>query len=286
MIASSSAPPVAYLWEPFSPLARPGVRAARFPYWFAYVCKDNESDYFAPLRDMLAFRYRADAEVRACRSARDVGRMLRDRWRFAHCRRIGARPLMKDPIALFSSEWIADTFQADVVVVIRHPAAFAGSIKQRGWVHPFDHFLRQPLLMRDLLGPFEAEIRQLAATEHPPLDQAILLWKLMYSAVLRFRERRPEWQFVRLEDIAADPQEAFERMYRSLGLVFDDHVRAAVSETSDASNPVEVADPAMVRRNSLASVNVWRRRLSPSEVERVRTGVEPVGSAFYTDADW
>ncbi len=66
--------------------------------------------------------------------------------------RRGATPLVKDPIALFSAEWLAATFDMRVLVMIRHPAAFAASIRRRGWRHRFADFLEQPLLMRDLLG--------------------------------------------------------------------------------------------------------------------------------------
>jgi hypothetical protein len=74
-------------------------------------------------------------------------------------------PLIKDPIALFAAEWLADVFGVRVVVLIRHPAAFAASLKRLNWTHPFGDFLAQPLFMRDLLAPFEEDIRRFAAAE-------------------------------------------------------------------------------------------------------------------------
>ncbi len=286
MIAASPSPPVAYIWEPFSILHRPGICEARFTHWFPYVCADNGGDYQAAVRDMLVFRYKTAAELRALRSPRDAARLVRDRLRFAAFRRRGARPLLKDPIAVFSAEWLFDTFGMDVVVLIRHPGAFALSVKRRELRHPFEDFLVQPLMMREVLAPFEEELRRFAASEQPLIDQAILLWNVIHHAVLEYRERQPTWLFLRLEDVARDPPAVFRSIFERLGQTFDDRVRRTILEHSGSGNSAEAYDPSAVRRNSLASIETWKRRLSPKEIDRIRRGVEPLSSAFYGDDDW
>ena len=286
MIAASPRPEVAYLWEPFSVLHRPGVLDVRFPYWFPYVCSDNEREYIAPVADMLAFHYRAGAELRRVRSPKDSGRLVRDWSRFARWRRAEARPLLKDPIALYSAEWLCETYDMDVIVLIRHPAAFVNSIVTRSLRHPFDHFLRQPLLMRDVLGPFASEISRFSDVEQPLLDQGILLWNLLHAPVVEYRRRCPDWAFLRLEDMAADPLSRFTELYERLGLVLDERVRGTILRHSHPGNPPEVADPSSHLRNSAASVVAWKKRLAPDEVNRIREGVESISKEFYTDADW
>ena len=128
MIAASPSPAIAYLWEPFSILHRPGVCAARFSVWFPYLTSDNGGPYVRPIRDMLAFRYGTRAELRAVRSPKDAGRLIRDRREFRRFGAVGARPLLKDPIAVLSAPWLADTFDMEVIVLIRHPAAFVNSV--------------------------------------------------------------------------------------------------------------------------------------------------------------
>lgn len=286
MIAASPRPKVAYLWEPFSVLHRPGVLDVRFPFWFPYVCRDNEADYLEPVADMLAFRYKAGAELRRVRSPKDAGRLLRDRSRFARWQRAGARPLLKDPIALYSAEWLGDTYEMEVIVLIRHPAAFVNSIVGRKLRHPFDHFLRQPLLMRDVLAPFAGEISRFSDLEQPLLEQGILLWNLLHAPIAAYRRRRPDWTFLRLEDLAAAPLVRFGELYERLGLVLDDGARRTIAEHSGADNPAEVADPSSHRRDSAASVMAWKNRLSSEEVKRIRDGVETLSSEFYADDDW
>ncbi|MEP6476622.1 MAG: sulfotransferase [Actinomycetota bacterium] len=286
MIAAAPSPTVAYLWEPFSRFHRPGILAVDFPYWFPYVCKENQGPVAPAVADMLAFRYRPVAELRSIRSSRDVGRFARDWSDFARWRRSGARPLLKDPIALLSAEWLADTFDLDVTVLIRHPAAFVNSLTQRDLSHPFDHFLRQPLLMRESLAPFEEEIRAFSEDPRPVFDQAILLWNILHSAIQRYRATRPDWLFLRLEDVARDPIGSFREIYARLGLRFDAATEQTISAHSDASNSAEVEDPADARRDSRASIETWRRHLSPEQIDRVRTAVEPIAKEFYSDADW
>ncbi|MGH2540831.1 MAG: sulfotransferase, partial [Actinomycetota bacterium] len=169
-VLSGSPSPVHYLWEPFSVLTRPGICAARFRVWFPYLSVENEEAYLAPVGDTVALRYNLSAELRSLRSPKDVARMLRDRRAMQGAAQAGARALLKDPIALFSAEWLVDRFDAEPIVLIRHPAAFASSIVQHGWRHPLGDFLAQPLLMRDRLESERDEIERFAADEQPLLD--------------------------------------------------------------------------------------------------------------------
>jgi hypothetical protein len=286
MIAASTSPPVAYLFEPFGVLHRPGVCAATFPYWFPYVCRENERRVIGALRDMLDLRYGWGAELRAIRSAKDAVRMARDGSRFVRWRRRRARPMLNDPFAVYSAGWLADTFGMQVVVLVRHPASFVSSIVGLGWRHPFGDFLAQPLLMRDVLAPYADDIQRFAVSEQPLFDQAILLWNVLTHPILGYREARPGWLFLRYEDVASDPQAGFRRIYEHLGLAFDERVRATIDDHSHGGSPVTAPDATSRRRDSRAAAEAWRLRLNPHEVERIREGVEQVAKEFYGDDDW
>jgi hypothetical protein len=286
MIAASHARPIAYLWEPFSPLARPGIRDVPFDVWFTFVCAGNQGTYEPGLRRMLAYDYRWGAELRAIHRPKDVGRAMRDADRFRRFRRSRARPLLKDPIALFSAEWLADRLRSDVVVLIRHPAAFVNSIVGRKLRHPFGDFVSQPLLMEDMLAPYVDEISRYAREEQPLLDQGILLWKLLHHAIQLFRDRRPDWLFMRLEDLGREPLPGFGEIFDHVGVPLDEAVRARIVAHSNADNPDQVGDMASTKRNSAESVVAWKRKLSDEQVERIREGVEPLADAFYGTDDW
>ena len=282
----SLSPRIGHIHEPFSPVTPPGVSSAPFDRFFLYVTEENEGPYVEPLRRTLEFRYAVRPQLRAIRSPKDAARSARDFASFAASRARRSRPMLKDPIAVFSSEWLARRFGAQPIVLIRHPAAFASSLKRLGWTHDFQGMLDQPLLLRDHLGPYEDEIR--AAAERPPegIDQAILLWRLIYHTVGTFRDRHPDWTFVRHEDLSLDPVAGFESLFATLGVEVDDGIRRQVAGHSAAGNPTELREAHDVRLDSAANVRSWRKRLSEEEVERIRAGTADVAPAFYSDDDW
>ena len=281
-----ASPRVGMLLEPFNPITPPGISSGPFDRFFVYVTEENEGPFVEPLERTLEFRYDLRRQLPAVRSAHAAGRTVKDFASFTGNRLRRARPLLKDPIAVFSSEWLASRFGAEVIVLVRHPAAFASSLKRLGWTHDFLGLLDQPLLLRDHLGRFEDELREFAAAEREIVDQAILLWRMIYSTVGTFRERHPAWTFVRHEDLSRDPVAGFERLYATLGLEYTDGIRRAVEESSAEGNPTELRRRHDVRLDSRASVESWRRRLTPEEIERIRAGVADVAPAFYSDEDW
>ena len=295
MIALS--PRVGYIHEPFNIMHRPGVCAIEIDRWYTYITDENESRYLGPFQRTLEFSYDLGAELRALRGPRDVIRALRDFTRFAWHRGLGSRPVVKDPIALFSAERLAERFDMDVVVLIRHPAGIAGSLKRWQMSHPFEDFVAQERLMAERLAPFKEEILEYARWQHPLAEQAALLWRMIYTTVNAYRRDHPDWLFVRHEDLAKDPVAGFGRIYASLGLEMTDRVRDGIARHSSPSDRrwgrarararASGMDGKMaIQRDSQEAAESWRRRLTRKEIETVRSGVRGVSESFYSDSDW
>ena len=268
---------------------RPAVSAAPFDRFFEYVCAENEDRYVAPLERTLGFSLRpassAPGDPLAARARSYGASTLFELHAATAC--AGPRPLLKDPIAVFSSEWLASRFDAQVVVLIRHPAAFASSLvaprldaRLRQLPRPAAAHARPPGLLRGRASGDFAE------HEQDVLDQTILLWRLVYSTVDTFRERHPEWTFVRHEDLARDPASGFESLFGTLEVPLDDRIRRTIAEHSSEENPAELRHSHDVRLDSRASIGSWRARLTPEQIERVRAGVADVSPKFYGDEDW
>ena len=279
------APGVAYIHEPFNPRTAPGLSPARFDRYFTVVTSENEARYRPGLEQTIRFRYGLGIQLRSLRGVADVARTGRDLVRVQRARLTGARPLVKDPIALLSAEWLAKSFEMDVVVLIRHPAAFAASLKRLGWKHSFATFI-QDGRVPDVLQPYEAEIREQAKRPGEILAQAALLWRVLYNAVDGYRERYPDWAFVRHEDVSAEPVATYERLYAKLGLDFTPSAREAIARASAPDNPAELATPHAIELDSVASLGRWRGDLTAEEVETLRERTRDVWPRFYSDEDW
>jgi len=285
-VLAASPRALGYVWEPFSILHRPGTCAARFPHWFPYVCSENEADVRGPVAAMLEWRYAYGAELAALRGPRDAARMARDASRFRQNRRRHAVPLLKDPIAVFSVEWLHATFGVEPVLLVRHPAAFAASVKRLHLRHPFGDFLAQPLMMRDWLSSFADELERFAAREQEIVDQAILLWNAIHHALATYRARHPEWALLRLEDISRQPAAEFHDLFDRLGVPRDAGVDGLIASTSDSSNPAEASTADSIRRDSAAHIWNWKKRLTAEEIERIRAGTAAVAGDMYGPEDW
>jgi hypothetical protein len=281
------APRMGYIHEPFNPQRWPGWLRKPPPHWYLFISKENEAEYEGMVRDVLSFRYPI-LNITAAMDLRHVAQMAAE-WPLSISYRLRqARPLVKDPIALLSSEWLAERFGMQVVVMIRHPAAFAGSLKRLKWRFDFENWRDQPLLVRDLIGPYEEAISRYAAREHDIVDQAILMWNVLHHTIKAFRERHPEWIFVRHEDLSEEPLRGFRDLFDRLDLVWDRTAEDAVIRfsTDRARGEVPTYLHRTVKRDSRAARWTWTSRLTEEERARVREGTEEVARAFYSDRDW
>jgi hypothetical protein len=199
---------------------------------------------------------------------------------------VQARPIVKDPIAVFSASWLAERFGMDVVVMIRQPAAFVASFKRLGWRHDFARLLADKRLMEDHMQEYEADIRRHAHHRAGIVDEAILLWRMIYGTVDRYRAEHQDWRFVRHEDLSENPVTQFKGIYAFLGLPFTSSARTAIESHSSAANPERLMREHDTRLDSRASLQGWRSVLTPDEINRVRFGVRDVAPKFYAEGEW
>jgi hypothetical protein len=276
----------AYISEPLNVLHRPGVLSAPVGKWYTYICSENEGQYLPAFHKLLAFRYHTMDEFRSIKSRKDAMRLGRDWWRFFLGRLKKKRPLLKDPFAFFSAPWFASRLNCRVVVTVRHPAAFASSLKRLDWPFDFDDLLSQPLLMRDLLEPYREEMKSIPRDDI--IAQGSLLWKMIYQVVSGFCEQHPEFILVRHEDYSIAPLESFRYLYDTLGLDFSPSAQKEVLRSSSSENPAEASktDTFAYRMDSRAVLERWKKRLSREEIDRIASLTGETSARFYPEVDW
>lgn len=273
-----------YIHEPFN-IDYGWPTGPRFPYWFTYVTDQNAAMYVDGLRRCLAFSYPLVPSVVRTRSPRGLLLAFRKWSEYRTFARQERRPLLKDPLALFSAEWISRMFQAKPVILVRHPAAFVGSLKKADWSHPFDHFLSQPALMDGPLARYREQIEAAVRAPLDVVDQGILMWNIIHSRIHYYQETHEHWLFPRHEDISMNPVDEFGTIFAYCEVDYTDVIRAQIQAFTQVEGNVEYARHE-IKRDSRANIKQWKNRLTESEIARIREGTHKVADFFYTEDDW
>ena len=276
----------AYISEPLNVLHRPGVFRAPVRHWYQYICTENEKEFLPAFRNLLDYDYYLLDELRSIRSRKDFLRMGRDFMIFYYALERGQRALLKDPFAVFSVPWFAQTLNCKVVITVRHPAAFASSLQRLGWNFDFKNLLDQPLLMRDHLEAYRQEMTAIKADD--VIGQAALLWKMIYHSVHTTRSLNPDIQVVRHEDFSREPLNKYRDLYANLGLGFTSRVQKVIVNSSSSENPSElsVKKTHSVKLDSAANIKNWKKRLSEEELNRIRQMTAGVSELYYSNEAW
>jgi hypothetical protein len=289
-----------HLNEPFNPKhppgRSPGILNARVPVGYLYITDANGEQYRPALQDMFRFRYRYLAELRANRTCFDLAKMAKYSSSFAVGALTGKRPLLDDPYASLASEWIAEQFDGQVALLVRHPAAMVASYRKLGYRAHFRHFLDQPMLMAEWMEPWRAEMEALVEAEDR-IAQVAMFWRMLHYVLGEMAARSPRVHVVRYEDLCFDPEGAYRQLFTSLGLEFNGSARDEVARGTSGNSRSKshswrfsrhggLSRTAFRPMDSKAMINAWRTIIDPGEAARIREITAGVADRFYTDADW
>jgi sulfotransferase family protein len=289
-----------HLNEPFNhkhpPGQSPGILNAPVPVGYLYIADHNADAYRPALHDTFRFRYRHLAELRKNRSGFDLAKMAKYSSAFAMGALRRKRPLLDDPYASLAGLWIAEEFDGQAAVLVRHPAAMVASYRKLGYRAHFRHFLDQPQLMADYLEPWREEMEALVETDDR-VAQVATFWTMLHRVLADMVDRSDRLHVVRYEDLCADPVGEFERLFTRLGLEFNDAARAEVVRGTEGSSKNQSHAWRMSRHGGLsrtafrpmdskAMIWAWKKTISPGEAARIRAITGPVGDRFYGDGDW
>lgn len=124
-----------YIQEPFNPSTPRCVMGYSVPYYYQYIksLPENEIEKLEQaLREMLQFRYCGVANNYRLHYAVRVGFK---KWILNYKnRKKQLIPLVKDPLALLSADFLYHRFQCKPICMIRHPLGFCSSLKKLGGI--------------------------------------------------------------------------------------------------------------------------------------------------------
>ncbi|MBC8175044.1 MAG: sulfotransferase [Candidatus Marinimicrobia bacterium] len=290
----SFSPQVQYIYECFHPN---GILRSKkiFDIWYQYLDEQDQQPYLNELERIFKYKYSFfEAFSLFDRFGKFNLRNSPVRIDF-YCDVLKLRvtlkkekpqPLLKDPIALFSADWIFENFQSQNIVLIRHPAAFVSSLRRLNWRFDFNNFLNQPKLMEKHLHSFEDQINSLSGN---PIEEAAVLWNCIHHVIKYYHDNFPSWIFRRHEDLSLEPVNQFEDLYSILDLDFTNKIKDKIKILTGETMPGEVRKKEKIhqlKRNSKATIKNWKKRLSQDEINKIRLLTDPIANHFYSDEDW
>ncbi|MEY2418798.1 MAG: hypothetical protein QOG90_1478 [Actinomycetota bacterium] len=184
--------------------------------------------------------------------------------------RLGKRVVIKEvnPLAV---EWYVRTLSPTLVYIVRHPAAVAVSLHERGW--GWDGIYQQ---------------RFLPGTSLP--DVAENFWArigAIQGIALARAEAVGPTALVAYEDVCRNPEPIFRDLYEIAGLTWTDDVAAALGASTEGTITRGAEDPTGTTRNTAAMADAWRARITADQLADVRGGWDATNPSRYTDdAEW
>jgi hypothetical protein len=270
-----------YIHEPFNvPLQLGRGRKTPISYWYQMVDASVEE---AILKYLLDFQKLKPGNILYNSYRRNPTMSMK--W-LRLSGNANKRYLYKDPLALLSAPWFAAKLHARVVVMVRHPAAFAASLKVKNWNFPFMDLAEQPGILDHIPQNWREGVLQFAHSKPGIVEQAALLWNILHYFIREYKDKYPDWIFVRHEDLSADPVEGFRNLYEALGLAFSEKIAQAVLRSSTGEMPADSVKTNVLQRNSVANIKSWKNRLTAQEVQFLRDVTADISGNFYTEEDW
>lgn len=227
-------------------------------YWFQYIQNSDE----AIVKDLLTLNHNSLKQNK--------------------------RALFKDPLAFFSIDTFIDKLEANVLISVRHPAAFVSSLKRLGWSHDFNHFLEQEELMETFLYPFRDDIKTFSKTQKDIVEQGILLWNIINLNTLKFKQKYPQIYTVKHEDLSLNPMIEFKKIFDCFEISLNPEVKQYLLDTTNKDNDAEAQNNVthQLYRDSKANIYNFKNRLTEEEIAKIRKGTEIVSHIFYDQVWW
>ena len=266
------------IYEPFNPDVSSLLPENKLP--FPYICKENENNYLESLNKVMNFDYDLNSLIKDSKNIKLFKRNLQVYLEFIYFKRKKYIPLIKDPIAVFSADWLSEKFDMDVIVMNRHPLGFISSLLNHNFGFDFNHFLNQPLLMDGYLKDYteriikmKDQINKEGKNRETTFKYGILMWEIINSVILRYKANHKNWLFYRLEDIQTDTRGFINGLYSDLNIKIDSSIDKKINYR-------------LTKRKSKNKLKSWKNYFSNDEMLEVKKLLQDKAEVFYGNSDW
>ena len=160
------------------------------------------------------------------------------------------------------SDFLSREFDLEVLVILRHPAAFFASMKRKNWGINPNHFLIQKDLMTDYLYKYEDQLKKASSSQ----EYIIMEWICVNSVLFDYSKNNKRFHIVKHEDICQNPVASFRNIYEKYDIPFTKKIERKVAKSIKPDR-----------------CNTWKEELASSEIEWVKSKTYALASEFYSE---
>ena len=278
---------VDYLHEPFhGGYTQPG-HVELLP---RYVSSGDTSEHVREYNDQLdrLFRYqldmrtsRYDGDSRLRKLAKSVvGSRGPFYLRIAKVNPFASACVIKDPVARLVTGHLYRRYDVKPVIVMKHPVSLAASLERVKWYPELEEYRRDNALRRDFFAGDDAFFERSWPNR---LLESMGHWRATYKFLLDEAERYGDWTVVVHEDLSADPQTEFRRLFDNVGLEFSASAARKVERLTGSKSPTERAGRVQDFRRDSSKIFETRRQMVPHETrQQIFDIVHDVALRVYT----
>lgn len=184
--------------------------------------------------------------------------------------------LVKDPQALFSIPWLVSHYHIQPLVLIRHPAAYVLSIKEKEWWFNFDDLLQQEHFFEGDLKFLKEEVLAYGRKSKPTIiENASLMWKICYYQVALYQKKYPDWYFIKHETLSQNPVKEYKKIFNYFEIAFTSSIENYIVSTTRAKVNSKHS------RDAMANAIKWKQKLSKEEKQIIYSIVKDVSGQYY-----
>jgi hypothetical protein len=190
----------------------------------------------------------------------------------------GGRPrlVVKSIRAQLAAEWLADAFDVELLILLRHPANVLASWLELNLKDSRNSTLEtRPEIRTRYLEPWGVPL-----PGPDPIERISWRIGLLMAALEDACSRHPEWHVRSHEQLCTDPVAEFQKLYTDLGLEWD----VASAEFLDAHNTP--GSGFVVKRVASELSDVWQQRLDDDQLATLRRVLAWFPITSWTDRDF
>ncbi|WKK67354.1 sulfotransferase domain-containing protein [Lutimonas zeaxanthinifaciens] len=277
-----------YIYEPFR--GRDNLKVENpIRHHFEYVTKENHPLFKNYLDVCLSKQPLSLTKQLKIGSSFFEKNVFLLKWLFVSVKRefyFNDRFIIKDPLALFSVNWINENYDTATIVISRHPAAYVASIKRLGWRHNIGNILKQEEFVKKYLLHLRDELKSFNQTPDNLLQEATLRWKVYQSFINTLKRESNNYYFIRHEDLSSNVYNEYSKIYNYLGINMKQSVEEKIKELNSRDSEPLGQQVHVLKRDSFSNIKRWKEILTKSEIEYIRNQTINISKYEYNENDW